>query len=41
MQDATQPNDEDCTITGVKTQHGPASNIDGEPLFEDILLAAT
>jgi hypothetical protein len=41
MQDATQPDDEDRTITGVETQHGPACNIDGEPLFEDVLLAAT
>jgi hypothetical protein len=41
MQDATQPDDEDCTITGVETQHGPACNIDGEPLFEDVLMAAT
>jgi hypothetical protein len=41
MQDATQPDDEDCTITGVETQHGPAYNIDGEPLFKDVLLAAT
>jgi hypothetical protein len=41
MQDATQPDDEDCTITGVKTQHGTVCNIDGEPLFEDILLVVT
>jgi hypothetical protein len=41
MQDATQSDDEDCTITGVKTQQGSACNIDGEPLFEDVLLAAT
>jgi hypothetical protein len=33
MQDATQPDDEDCTITGIETQQGPACNIDGEPLF--------
>jgi hypothetical protein len=33
--------DEDCTITGVETQHGPACNIDDEPLFKDVLLAAT
>jgi hypothetical protein len=39
MQDATQ--DEDCTITGMETQHGPACNIDGELLFDDALLAAT
>jgi hypothetical protein len=31
--------DEDCTITGVETQHGPACSIDGEPLFEEALLA--
>jgi hypothetical protein len=41
MQGDTQPDDEDCTITGVETQHGPACNIDGELLFEDVLLAAT
>jgi hypothetical protein len=41
MQDATQANDEDCTIIGVETQHGPACNIDGEPLFDEALLAAT
>jgi hypothetical protein len=40
-QDATQPDDDDCTITGVETQRGPACNIDGKPLFEDVLLAAT
>jgi hypothetical protein len=40
MQDSTQPDDEDYTITGVETQHGSASNIDGKPLFEDALLAA-
>jgi hypothetical protein len=28
MQDATQLDDEDCTITVVETQHGPACNID-------------
>jgi hypothetical protein len=39
MQDATQ--DEDCTITGVETQHGPACNIDGEPLIDDAMLAVT
>jgi hypothetical protein len=41
MQDITQADDDDCTITGVETQHGPTCNIDGEPLFEDVLLAAT
>jgi hypothetical protein len=40
MQDATQPDDEDCTITGLDTQHVPACNIDSDPLFEDLLLAA-
>jgi hypothetical protein len=28
-------------MTGVETQHGPACNIDGEPLFDEALLAAT
>jgi hypothetical protein len=28
MQDATQPDDEDCTITAIETRHGPACNID-------------
>jgi hypothetical protein len=41
MQDATQPDDENCTITGIETQHGPTCNIDSEPLFEDVLLAMT
>jgi hypothetical protein len=41
MQDATQPDDENYTITGVETQHGPTCNIDSEPLFEEALLAAT
>jgi hypothetical protein len=41
MQDATQDTDEDCTIAGMETQHGPACNIDGEPLFDEDLLAAT
>jgi hypothetical protein len=41
MQDATQPDDKDCTITGIETQHGPTCNIDGEPLFEDVLLVVT
>jgi hypothetical protein len=40
MQDGTLPDNEDCTITGVETQHGLACSIDGEPLFEDVLLAA-
>jgi hypothetical protein len=41
MQDATQANDEDCTITGVETQHRPACSNGGEPLFDEALLAAT
>jgi hypothetical protein len=41
MQDATQGNDEDCTNTDVETEHGPACSIDGEPLFDEALLAAT
>jgi hypothetical protein len=41
MQDATQAGDEDCTITDVKTQHGPACSIEGAPLFDEALLAAT
>jgi hypothetical protein len=40
MQDATQGNDEDCTITGVETQHGPACSINGELLFDEALFAA-
>jgi hypothetical protein len=32
---------EDCTITGVVTQHGPACNIDGDLFFDEALLAAT
>jgi hypothetical protein len=34
MHDATQGDNEDCTITGVETQHGLACNIDGDPLFD-------
>jgi hypothetical protein len=41
MQDATQDNDEDCTITSMETQHGPACNIHDEPLLDEALLAAT
>jgi hypothetical protein len=41
MQDATQPDDEERIITGIETQHGPACNIEDEPMFKDVLLAAT
>jgi hypothetical protein len=41
MQDATQDADEDCTITVVETQHGTTCKIDGEPLFDEALLAVT
>jgi hypothetical protein len=41
MQDATQDDNDDCMITGVDTQHGPTCNIDGEPLIDEALLAAT
>jgi hypothetical protein len=41
LQDATQDDAEDCLITGMETQHGPACNIDGEPLFDKTLLVAT
>jgi hypothetical protein len=41
MQDATQTDDEDCTIIGVETQHGSACSIDGEPLFDEALPAVT
>jgi hypothetical protein len=39
MQDTTQVDDENCTFTGIKTQHGPACNIDRDPLFDEALLA--
>jgi hypothetical protein len=41
MQDATQADDEDCTITGVETQHGPACSIDGKPLFDDAIVGSS
>jgi hypothetical protein len=39
MQDATQADDEDCTITGIETEHGPACSINSEPLFDEALLS--
>jgi hypothetical protein len=39
--DATQDDAEDYVMTGAETQYGPACNIDGEPLFDETLLAET
>jgi hypothetical protein len=41
LQDATQDDADDCMMTGVGTLRGPACNIDGVPLFDEALLAAT
>jgi hypothetical protein len=41
LQDATQDDADNCLMTGVGTLHGPACNINGEPLFDEALLAAT
>jgi hypothetical protein len=41
MQDATQANDKDYTISSVDTHHGPSCSIDGEPPFDEALLAPT
>jgi hypothetical protein len=41
LQDGTQDNTQDYTMTGVETEHGLACNIDDELLFDEALLAAT
>jgi hypothetical protein len=39
LQDATQDDVDDYVMTGMGTPHGPAYNIDTEPLFDEALLA--